>query len=84
MTNASKEKAEITSAILSYLREAAPHEANNMTADTKILDTIDSFGIVELLEFLENRLQVKIDLAMAEPKDLATAASLAQFLVANE
>jgi acyl carrier protein len=81
MSSASKTKSEVSNAILSYLRDAAPNEAANITADTKILDIIDSFSIVELLAFLEGQMQVEIDLAVAEPKDLATAASLAQFLV---
>lgn len=85
MTNTSKKtKDEITGAILSYLREAAPAETSNITVEAPILELIDSFAIVEMLENLEDLLQININLELAEPSDLATADSLAQFLVANQ
>ena len=80
MTNSSRTTEEFLAAILGYLQEATRSPIHTVGPDTKMMNVIDSFGLVELLAFLEGELHCKVDLAAVTSKDLATAKSFAHFL----
>lgn len=79
---------ELASHIISWIRQY--HKKSNIadfeiTEDTNIISTglLDSFGFIELILYLENRIGCEIDLSDVDPGDFTVVKGLCKHIIQN-